>query len=191
MPTKVEIVSKALVLLGQGPIGGLDSKTRNTQAMDALYPLSKRMLLASSYWKFALREVPLAALSDGGSQFRSNLNFAYQLPSDCVRPIGDPVTYSTFQIAGNELYSDSQQFVLLYVADVDEAWFTPWFSNALAYQLAYEASLAVSEDSVRRQLLERPTAQARAEAMGIDATTQSTWDIAISRIMLRNTTPRF
>lgn len=191
MPTKVQIASKALVLLGQAPVSTLDDVSSKSQTINGLYSITKPAFLSASYWKFALREQSLSQLAGGGSKFRSGYEFAYQLPTDALRPIGFPADYADFQVAGNELYTNSNEASLLYVADVDESWFPAWFADALAYQLAMEASLGVSDDDSRLQLLTPKAAQKKAEAMGIDATTQSHWDLALGRILLRHPTPRF
>ncbi len=191
MATKVQVVSKALVLLGQPPVASLNDGTRNTKAADAIFDLTRQTFLSKSLWKFALREVMLAQLPNDGTEKRLGYGFMFQLPVDMLRAGGDPTDYTPYQIAGDRLYANVPEFPLLYVADVPIEQFPAYAADAFAYVMAKELALTVTEDDSRKERIVREASDAVMQALGIDSTVQTSWDLALERIFFPRPTDRF
>lgn len=143
--TKIDICSRALILIGENPISSFDPEEGNPAIVASnLYDAAKRQLLASYPWRFAsTSEVISRMVSEKVTQYDG----AYQLPSQCLRPqrVRDgSLQLTPFEVFGTELHLDStaSQLDLDYLKLVNEDAMTEWFVEVLQTRLA--AMFAVS-----------------------------------------------
>ena len=148
MPSKVELVHRALSKIGQRPIASIDEESAPAKAALLVYDSVRREVLSSYSWAFAVRTVKLAMLSTVPLDYR----FAFALPGDCLRAIKvtAPDTYKcpeapdnrAFIVRGNELLTNLPAAILEYVADIDrEEEFDARFCEAFVLKLASELSI--------------------------------------------------
>jgi hypothetical protein len=146
--SQVQICSRALVLLGESPIAAFDGSTAGAIIAKQLYESTRDQLYASYPWRFAQNAKLVTKMT---SDKRTKYDSAYQIPSDCERPIGLRRIGSdgplVFEIFGNEIHCDvsDDQLELDYLRVVDEEFMPAWFVAALENKLAARFAIPVSQ----------------------------------------------
>jgi hypothetical protein len=151
MPSKTDLCSSALVLIGDKPIGDLYGTDRRSIVANQLYKRVKQAELAKFRWGFARKKAQLSLLAEEpiDSEWRS----IYQLPTDLITliKINPSVDY---QIIGDKLYCNlSQALYAEYIYDIDETLFPPHFSRVMEYALAKDFSNAITDNNTTRQMM--------------------------------------
>jgi len=82
MATKLDIVNRALISLGNNTITSLDNLEPTALTMLEVYTITKNAELAAYRWNFALQREQLPALTQKPA---FDYEYAYQLPSDFLR----------------------------------------------------------------------------------------------------------
>ncbi len=167
MPSAIDIASNALLLVGDNPINSFTEPGAGAQAAAAFYQQTKEAVLAWHPWSFALKEQELSQLTQAPDE-RTNLRFAYQIPTDLVR-IWEIMPWSYYEIVGDKLYSDEDDLLMRYVFNVDDTQIPPHVVKALEYKLAAEFAMSVTEDENKVELYERKHLQQMAVASAIDS----------------------
>jgi len=166
MATKIEIISRALLLIGHDTLNTLNDKGYPQRVANNLYDDAKQTELSSSNWTFARKKAQLAKLTtDPIDEFDS----AYQLPPDLlkvlrVKPGG------RYKIYGDQLFTNqSGEIFINYIANVPESKFTPAFTKMFQYALALDYGIPIREGFSVSQLTEQRYAKARRLATQIDS----------------------
>lgn len=82
MASQVEIMNRALVLLGEARITSPSDNVKAARELSAIWDTTRKALLRSYRWGFAMKRDELAALADAPlSQF----DLQYQTPADFLR----------------------------------------------------------------------------------------------------------
>lgn len=152
---------------GDDFITSLTEGTNEATNANLRYDQSRRALLESHYWNFALKRASLNRLTETPA---FDFNYQFQLPSDYLRmvgterqldsaAVGDPsfngyvtVSYETvfnlpdrYRIEGDKLLYDDQDCKILYVRDLeDTSLFTPTFSDALIMKIAADMAYKIT-----------------------------------------------
>lgn len=153
MASKIDIVSNALLLVGDNPISSFDDPGAGAQVAAAIYPDTYTSVLSEHPWGFAFKELQLSRLSQQPDP-ATNFQYAFQLPADLIR-IWKIMDYSNYVIVGTLLYSNSKELLCRYIAQVEETELPPHFVKALEYKLAADFAIAVTEDTGKSQLYEQ------------------------------------
>ena len=167
MATSIDIVSNALLLVGDNPISSFDDPGAGAQVAAAIYPDTYTAVLSEHPWGFALKELQLSRLSAQPDP-ATNFQYAFQLPSDLIR-IWKIMDHSNYVIVGSLLYSNNKELLCRYIAQVDETELPPHFVKALEYKLASDFAISVTEDSGRAKLYEQKYLRQVALARTIDS----------------------
>lgn len=167
MPSKIDIASNALLLVGDNPISSFDDPGAGAQAAANLYPETKKRLLSEHPWSFALKQQRLNRLSETPDEL-TGYQYAFQLPTDLIR-IWNMQPNCNYSIVGNLLYANQTSILATYIYDVDEVNLPPHFVKSLEYSLASDFAIAVTEDDAKASLYERKQINASAQAMSIDS----------------------
>lgn len=176
MATKVEIVNRALQLLGAKRITSLGEDSRNARAASAAYEPVKLAELRKHPWSCATKRAQLAADSTAPLFTKSN---AYQLPADWVRLLDpDPeVTLNDldWNIEGKRIITnDSAPLNIRYIYDVTDpnemdALFREAFSAKLAEALCEEITQSNSKIATANVAYKEAIAEAK-RTNGIEKT---------------------
>ena len=170
MTSKLEIISDALLELGDSPITSLSATGAGPTAAKQRYDSVLHDALSKAMWTFAKSTASLSKLvAEPDTGFQA----AYLMPSDYVRAIRviPAIRYELYQ---NELHCDQVNgMTLVYTAITGEGLFTPSFrqyfmlllASAIAIPTTQNASLA-TEIAVRAE-------RKLVEASRIDASTQT------------------
>ncbi|RUV02603.1 hypothetical protein EOA60_27855 [Mesorhizobium sp. M1A.F.Ca.IN.020.06.1.1] len=145
--TPLDIANMALAVLDEAPIDSLDQDVKAARLLNLHFDLTREGELAKHAWVFAILSA-LVPGSDSGSG-DCTLNYAYELPADCIRPLpladtGEPggVPISWRQEAGL-VYSDQPgPLTIRYIANLTDpndwdALFTEVLVAALAIKVAH------------------------------------------------------
>ncbi len=154
MPSSTELVNLALIRVGGERITDLNDQN-STEAVIAnvIYNNTRRALLRSHVWRFAIKKIELAQLVDA-PEFE--FTYAYSLPSDFIRIRQVYNPNSNWQVIGNQIHTDDNELFLEYVADItDVNLFDPLFSELFTLKLAYELAYKINADSsIKNQLMQ-------------------------------------
>lgn len=163
MPSEVDAVNTALAHLGSdAQITSISPPDGSTEAGygKRFMATARRELIEAAEWRFAIKRATLTLLAENPSD---RWAYAYQLPSDCLRPMrvltdritggtiftapdSYPATYmlaasdedgTLFEVEQNTLFTNQPEAVLVYKIDVPDfnKW-TPTGFSAMGYLLA-------------------------------------------------------
>lgn len=145
MASKIDLISSALVLIGDTPINTLTGNSRAQQVAAALYDKTVQSELSKHRWGFARRKAQLSLLVD--VPIGNDWAHAYQLPTDLVALIklNPRVGY---EIYGDKVYTNlSQALYCDYIADVSETEWPDYFAEMIEYALARKFAPSIRDSS--------------------------------------------
>lgn len=88
--TPLDIANMALAVLDEAPIDSLDQDVKAARLLNLHFDLTREAELAKHAWVFAILAASVAGSDTGSGE--GTLNFAYELPVDCLRPL--PLTHN-------------------------------------------------------------------------------------------------
>jgi hypothetical protein len=143
MSSKIDLVSNALVLIGDTPINSLQGNSRAQQVANALYDNIVQNELSKFRWGFARRKAQLSLTTE--TPVDDDFQSIYQLPTDMIAliKINPNVNY---QIYGDKLYTNlSQALHCDYIASVAESEWPAYFSKMIEYALALDFASSIRD----------------------------------------------
>ncbi len=145
MASKIDIISNAFLLLGQGAVNNI-GETAPQHVKDAvnLYDMFYTSYLASYPWSFCLKQFTLNRLTSF-TQI-SGYTFAYQLPSGWLSIYRvDPL--SDYMIVGDLIYSNtSDPFKIFASTYVDESKLPVYYVAYLVEQMAAVFAMPMTQN---------------------------------------------
>lgn len=169
MASEVDIVNRALSMLGEARITSLDDNNKPARAMKARYALLRDAELSAYPWRFAVKRVQLAASTDTPAWGYSTI---YDRPTDDLRPIKVGGAYVTANQIGvfyesSGVHTDQNPYEIIegrihtnlsapldyeYVSKVTDAGaFDPLFVEALAARLAEDAAEELTQSNSKKE----------------------------------------
>jgi len=145
--TPLDIANMALAVLDEAPIDSLDQDVKAARLLNLHFDLTREAELTKHAWVFAILSASVAGADTGSSD--CTLNFAYELPADCLRPLppthnGEPdgIAISWRQEAGIVYCDQPGPRLIRYVANLTDpndwdALFTEVLVAALAIKIAH------------------------------------------------------
>jgi hypothetical protein len=116
MASKIDLVSNALILIGDSPINTLDGNTRAQQVGSNLYDNIVKFELTKHRWGFARKKAQLSLTTDvpADPEWQS----IYQLPSDLLVLI-KLYPNTGYQVYGDKVYTNGKSALYCdYIYDV-------------------------------------------------------------------------
>ncbi len=148
MASKIDLISNALILIGDNPINSLTGNSRAQQVANNLYDNIVQNELTKHRWGFARRKAQLSLLVDEpiDDEWRS----IYQLPTDLLTLIKIRPNVA-YQIFGDKLYTNlSQELFCDYIRNVTEPEWPIYFSKMIEYALAKDFAPSIRDSSSSR-----------------------------------------
>ena len=150
--TKVDIASRALVMIGANPIASFTDGTTEANVTNTIYEEIIESSLTRHNWRFATGQQQLSLLADSPT---GRFEYAYQIPAnpECLKILAVTVNDALIQYNRYEdkIYLDgfgSQSTVIMdYIFRQDESQFPPYFRLALEFQLASVFAGSIARDS--------------------------------------------
>ena len=145
MATKLELISQAMLLIGESPVSDIEADTRASLIASNLYDLVYNDALSASEWNFATKRFELSKLEEVPI---NEYKYQYQLPSDLVRvlTINEGQGSNGFEINGDRLYSNDPKVILEYIYRVPEVFLPPYFAMYVVYALAKIFAIPVTQN---------------------------------------------
>jgi hypothetical protein len=166
----IEIVNKALPLIGSDPIETFQDDSNEALVSGQLYDLICDALLSRYEWKFTRTQ---KALSRVDSAPLYGFQCAYQLPTDLLE-LKSTESLADYQIVDDKLYSSQSSVNITYQIKRDESRFPAYFRLALVYKLASLFALSIAEDEKKHTLYDKLYTTALSEAKTLDSKQEPT-----------------
>lgn len=163
--TKIQMISDGLILCGEKPLSSLSDNRYGATVGVNLFELLYENEIQSNRWRFACNKKQLGQLT------QSPLNewqFAYQLPSDMLLPLG-AFPRCEYEIYADRVYTNNSTFALEYMFKPDVSKVPAYFNLLMVYQLAQNMIKPITESDNAVQLMMKAYARQRGSAMFADA----------------------
>ena len=151
MASKIQLISNALILIGDLPVTSLSGNTRAETVANNLYDNIVQNEISKFRWGFARRQAQLSLTTEVpiGTEWSS----IYQLPADMINLIKlDPSI--PYQILGDKAYCNySGALYCDYIANVSEAAWPAYFAKMIEYALAMDFAPSIRDSASSMQLL--------------------------------------
>lgn len=164
-PTKIKLISDALVLLGEKPASSLTEDRYGVTVGSNLFERIYENELQSNRWRFAMKKRALSQLLDVPL---NEWQYAYQLPTDCLLPIGSYPSTS-YEIYGDRIYSNASAIELDYMFKPEVTAIPAYFAMLMTYALAKDMIKPITESDSGVQLMTAKYNSQKAIAQFADA----------------------
>jgi hypothetical protein len=144
--TKVEIASKAFLLLGGNTISSFTEGTEGRIAT-ALYEDSYEDLLSNHRWRFASKKARLSRLA---AEPLNEFQYQFQLPTDLLT-VTKTLNEEDYEIYEDRLYSNHKDISIDYIYRVDETLLPSYFSKTLQFFLAAQFAIPLTDNTTRAE----------------------------------------
>lgn len=145
MASKIDMISAALVLIGDKPLNSLTGNSRQQQTANALYNSIVQMELTKHRWGFARKKAQLSLTTDVpvDQEYKS----IYQLPSDLLVLI-KLYPNTNYQVLGDKVYTNlSQALYCDYIYNTPESDWPAYFVKTIEYALAVDFATSIRDSS--------------------------------------------
>lgn len=163
--TKIGLISKALVLIGEKPLNSLSDDRYGATVGANLFEIIYENELQSNRWRFACTK---RALSQLVAAPLNEWQYAYQLPTDMLLPIG-VYPRAPYEIYATHLYTDQSSVELDYMFKPDVSSVPAYFGQLMVYALARDMVKPITESEAAVQSFTAKYNSQRARAMFADA----------------------
>lgn len=169
------VMNSALIKVGSDPISSPTDNVRRAQICNTLFQYLADEVMGSSPWRFALRRTTLAPNSNTPPY---GYQFSYDIPEDCLRLLYTPGEVFDWEVEDGGDWSDSETQILSnqstlqmkYIfRNTDVSTWDARFCEALAWRLAMELALALTQSVELKQEAEKSYEKALAEARSMNA----------------------
>lgn len=153
--SKIEIINRALLKLGEPPISSLNDAAFG-KSYDMIYSDIKKLLLSAYPWRFAtvIKQLPKLQEKFG----KRNM---YRLPTDCllllrVIDAESNIALGGYEIAGQSIVLEEETIIAAeYVKNQDDdGSFSPLFREAMAAKIAAELAMRLKHSTNFKQVFE-------------------------------------
>lgn len=144
--SKIQIVSNALILLGDAPISSFNDGGAGATAASNLYESGYRNLLSLHRWKFATVQTELAKLTQ--APLRDDFKYQYQLPTDYIQLVNTSAGRD-YKIYEDKIYTNAKELFIDYIYRVNEDMLPDYFIMTLQFFFASLFAIPVTGNSTR------------------------------------------
>ena len=185
----VQIANLALTRIGQKPITSLDDTNNAAIHIKVHYDDTRRAVLRTVPWKFALRRAELAELVE---EPLFEWDHAYQLPSKALYVVSTSMdsngrggTGESWAVEGRQIVTNAGSPIrIVYIEDVtDVALFDALFVDAFAERLAAEIVYGITKQGAMRDRILQVYAAKIENAAAVDGQ-QGTQDVLESNQLI-------
>lgn len=163
--TKIGLISKALILIGEAPAQSLSDDRFGVTVGANLFELIYENELQSNRWRFAVNKVALVELA------ATPLNQwakAFQLPSDMLL-LNHVYPAARYEVYGDRIYTNDSIVEIDYLFKPEVSRVPAYFAKLLVYALARDMTETVTEDKDAVKLFDGKYRMQRERALFADA----------------------
>ena len=176
----VTIANMALRRNGAERINALTDNTPRAILMNETADVVRRLAIESGLWTFARKRVRLSTVVEVPA---FEYSYAFQLPSDCIRPIYE-YNDSEYKVEGRQILSNESYLELVYLKDItDDSQFTPAFIKAYAILWAIETSYFLNQSEEKIKAMRDELEDILSDARFYDSTSSSQDEPDISTLL--------
>lgn len=148
MTSKVEIINRALDLLGADTIVDPSQDSENARVMNRTYDIVRKALLRKYNWNCAKTRVQLAPDATAPA---FDYSYAFTVPADCLRPLFPKK--SDWKLEGRKiLTNEGTTLNLIYIRDItDENDMDACLTDVFACELAVNVAEKITQSRGKRQ----------------------------------------
>lgn len=139
--TKIKIISDALILCGETPLNTLSDNRYGATVGSNLFEVIYEAELQSNRWRFASAKASLSRLVDVPL---NEWQYAFQLPSDMLLPIG-VYPRTSYEIYADHLYANQQTVEMDYLFKPAVSSLPAFFRLLMVYAMAKDMIKPISE----------------------------------------------
>lgn len=151
MASEVSICNRALQKLGAARITSLTDNSVNARACNNAYFDVRDATLRSHTWAFSVKRAVLASSTTAPAH---TFDYAYPLPSDCLRLLSPDLNDVDWQIEDNCILTNIEGCEIRYVSRVEDPnKMDSLFREVVASALAMEMCEELTQSSQKMQLL--------------------------------------
>lgn len=143
--SKIQLISNALILLGDAPISSLTDVGAGAIAGANLYESSYQNLLSIHRWRFAVKKAMLSRLT---AKPMSDYMYQFQLPTDIIKLVKVDGGRD-FDIFEDKIFTNYPSVIVDYVYRVDENFLPSWFIKTFEFFLAAQFAIPVTGNTTR------------------------------------------
>lgn len=164
----VDTCNSALQRVGAASILTLSDNSPEARACAIAYDSNRRDELRKHSWNFAIKRAVLAPDTTAPA---FDYDYAFTLPTDCLRVLRPATTNLDWVIEGRKiLTNDGSTLYLRYLADIDDcSQWDPSFYNVMAASLAIDICEKLTQSNTKKQQLSQDYKEAVADARKVDA----------------------
>lgn len=163
--SKIKIISDALILCGEKPLNSLSDDRYGATVGGNLFEVVYEDELQSNRWRFACKKNSLSRLV---AVPLNQWQYAYQLPSDMLLPIGI-FPKQLYEIYSNHLYTNATTVELDYMFKPEVTALPAYFRMLLTYRMAKDMIKPITESDTAWDRKVREYNVQRSRAMFSDA----------------------
>ena len=150
--SRLDIMNKALGMLGANQIKTENDETLEAKAAKKMYQSSLDSILAETDWSFAIKR-SLLELSEDKQPAWGNGNY-FELPADLIKIVDVMNRNVPWKREGNFIFTPASEFGLVYVARcIDPTYYPSYFIDALAAKLAVEMCYLLTNSTEKTNIL--------------------------------------
>lgn len=150
MANKIEIINKALSLIGMQRITSIDDETQQAKTIKATYDISLASVLSAGLFSFSIKRVKLALLSENPEFKEDSMSEVYQIPNESLRIVDFFPANAKCKVEGGKVYSDTADlYARIIVLEQNTNLYFPAFIEAFAIKLAADVGYTLTNGSQR------------------------------------------
>lgn len=163
----IDIVNRALGLLGAKFITSLTEDTKEANFSNTLYADSRNAVFRAHPWNCLTKRVSLSLLSTTPAY---DFDFEFQLPADFLRIVTPEDPTLIYKIEGNKLLTYEDTFKTTYIAKITTvAQYDALLIDTLAARLAHDLAMPLVQNLKTLEAMRSLYLQKLQEARSVDA----------------------
>lgn len=145
MASKIDLISQALILIGDNPINSLAGNSRAQTVSVNLYGSIAHAELSKFRWSFARKKAQLSKLVD--VPIDGEYDHIYQLPTDLITLIKIEPNIN-YEVYGDKIYCNYNQSMWCdYIYTAAESEWPHYFASVMKYALALEFAPSIRDST--------------------------------------------
>jgi hypothetical protein len=142
--SKISLLSKALILCGEKPLNSLSDARYGATVGVNLFELMYENEIQSNRWRFAMKKRAISRLT---SSPLNEWQYAYQLPTDMLLPVGIFPRNTPYEIYGDHLYTNASSVDFDYMFKPDISALPAYFAQLMVYALYRDLVGPITENA--------------------------------------------
>lgn len=164
--SKIDIISKALILCGEKPLQSLSDNRYGATVGSGLFEMLYENEIQSNLWRFATTKDSLSQLVAAPL---NQWQYAYQLPTDMLLPIGIYPVDLNYEIYAKHLYTDRSSVEMDFLFKPEVTAIPAYFATLMTFVLAQHMIKPITESDQAVQVMTKKYNVQRNIALWADA----------------------